>query len=133
LIRQIVIPAKVGFFFNTMFNAIDTWYGGRISTQALAALLLSPPVFFLIAMGRSYLKISAFILYAYVVLSVDVAALQGICKPTYGHLVGDLRDQLVGGGGRLALRPAAVEKSRHRDLNEFTFSQSCGGPPDRAH
>ena len=48
LIRQIAVPASVGFFFNTMFNAVDTWYGGRISTQALAALSLSLPVFFLI-------------------------------------------------------------------------------------
>ncbi len=48
LIRQVAIPASVGFFFNTMFNAVDTWYGGRISTQALAALSLSLPVFFLI-------------------------------------------------------------------------------------
>ena len=48
LIRKIAVPASVGFFFNTMFNAVDTWYGGRISTQALAALSLSLPVFFLI-------------------------------------------------------------------------------------
>lgn len=52
LIRKLAVPASVGFFFNTMFNAVDTWYGGRISTQALAALSLSLPVFFLIiAMG----------------------------------------------------------------------------------
>jgi len=37
LIRRIAVPASVGFFFNTMFNAVDTWYGGRVSTQALAA------------------------------------------------------------------------------------------------
>jgi putative MATE family efflux protein len=48
LIRQIAVPASVGFFFNTLFNAVDTWWGGRISTQALAALSLSLPVFFLI-------------------------------------------------------------------------------------
>jgi len=48
LIREVAVPASVGFFFNTMFNAVDTWYGGRISTQALAALSLSLPVFFLI-------------------------------------------------------------------------------------
>lgn len=48
LIRQIGIPASVGFFFNTMYNVVDTFFGGRISTQALAALSLSFPVFFLI-------------------------------------------------------------------------------------
>lgn len=48
LIREIAVPASIGFFFNTMFNAVDTWYGGRISTQALAALSISLPVFFII-------------------------------------------------------------------------------------
>ena len=38
----------IGFFFNTMFNVVDTYFGGQISTQALAALSLSFPVFFLI-------------------------------------------------------------------------------------
>jgi putative MATE family efflux protein len=48
LIRRIGIPASIGFFFNTMYNIVDTFFGGRISTQALAALSLSFPVFFLI-------------------------------------------------------------------------------------
>ena len=48
LIRQIAVPASIGFFFNTMFNVVDTLYGGLISTQALAALSLSFPVFFII-------------------------------------------------------------------------------------
>ena len=52
LIRQLAIPASVGFFFYTMFNVVDTYFGGLISTQALAALSLSFPVFFIIiAMG----------------------------------------------------------------------------------
>jgi putative MATE family efflux protein len=52
LIRQIAIPASVGFFFNTMYNVVDTYFGGLISTQTLAAMSLSFPVFFMIvAMG----------------------------------------------------------------------------------
>jgi putative MATE family efflux protein len=52
LIRRIAMPASIGFFFNTMYNVVDTYYGGLISTQALAALSLSFPVFFVvIAMG----------------------------------------------------------------------------------
>ena len=52
LIRQLAVPASVGFFFYTMFNVVDTYFGGLISTQALAALSLSFPVFFIIiAMG----------------------------------------------------------------------------------
>jgi putative MATE family efflux protein len=52
LVREITLPASIGFFFNTMFNVVDTYYGGLISTQALASLSLSFPVFFIIlAMG----------------------------------------------------------------------------------
>ncbi|MBL9134326.1 MAG: MATE family efflux transporter [Verrucomicrobiales bacterium] len=52
LVRELAIPASVGFFFSTMFNVVDTWWAGRISTQAQAALSLSFPVFFiLIATG----------------------------------------------------------------------------------
>ena len=48
LIRKIAVPASMGFFFNTMYNVVDTYYGGRLSTDALAALSLSFPVFFMI-------------------------------------------------------------------------------------
>ncbi|HPI93903.1 MAG TPA: MATE family efflux transporter [Deltaproteobacteria bacterium] len=48
LVRAIAVPASVGFFFNTMFNVVDTYFAGLISTQALAALSLSFPVFFII-------------------------------------------------------------------------------------
>lgn len=48
LIRKLAVPTSVGYFFNTMFNVVDTFYGGRVSTDALAALSLSFPVFFLI-------------------------------------------------------------------------------------
>jgi len=48
LIRKIAVPVSIGFFFHTMFNVVDTYFGGLISTQALAALSLSFPVFFII-------------------------------------------------------------------------------------
>lgn len=48
LIRKMAIPVAIGFFFNTMYNVVDTYFGGQISTEALAALSLSFPVFFLI-------------------------------------------------------------------------------------
>jgi putative MATE family efflux protein len=52
LVREITVPASVGFFFNTMYNVVDTYFGGLISTRALASLSLSFPVFFMvIAMG----------------------------------------------------------------------------------
>ncbi len=52
LIRRIAVPASIGYFFNTMFNVVDTFFGGLISTRVLAALSLSLPLFFIIlAMG----------------------------------------------------------------------------------
>jgi len=55
LIRRLAIPASVGFFFNTMYNVVDTYWAGKLSTEALAALSLSFPVFFtLLAMGTGF-------------------------------------------------------------------------------
>lgn len=42
------MPMSIGFFFNTMYNVVDSFYAGRISTEALAAMALSFPVFFII-------------------------------------------------------------------------------------
>ncbi|MCB1112902.1 MAG: MATE family efflux transporter [Chlamydiia bacterium] len=47
-IRRLSIPVSVGFFFNTMFNVVDTFFAGKISTDALAALTISFPIFFII-------------------------------------------------------------------------------------
>jgi putative MATE family efflux protein len=55
LIRKLGIPVSVGYFFHTMFNVVDTYFAGLISTQALAALSASFPVFFiLIAVGSGF-------------------------------------------------------------------------------
>jgi putative MATE family efflux protein len=52
LVRKIAVPASIGYFFNTMYNVVDTYFAGFISTDALAALSISFPVFFIIiAMG----------------------------------------------------------------------------------
>src|ERR1041385_975885 len=48
LIRKMALAASIGFFFNTMYNVVDTYFGGKISTTALAAMSLSFPVFFLV-------------------------------------------------------------------------------------
>lgn len=47
-IRTLAVPASIGFFFHTMFNVTDTYFAGTVSTQALAALSLSFPIFFII-------------------------------------------------------------------------------------
>jgi len=56
LTRKIAIPASVGFFFNTMFNLVDTYCAGLINTDALAALSLSFPVFFILLAAGSGLS-----------------------------------------------------------------------------
>ncbi len=56
LTRRIAIPASVGFFFNTMYNFVDTYCAGLISTDALAALSLSFPVFFILLSAGSGLS-----------------------------------------------------------------------------
>ncbi|MCA9018292.1 MAG: hypothetical protein KDA77_23425, partial [Planctomycetaceae bacterium] len=52
LIRRLAIPASTGFMFNTLYNVTDTYFAGLVGTDALAALSLSFPVFFIvIALG----------------------------------------------------------------------------------
>lgn len=53
LLKQIAIPASTGMFFNTMYNVVDTFYAGLISTQAISALTLSFMIFFVI-IGLGY-------------------------------------------------------------------------------
>lgn len=47
-IKQIAIPASIGYFFHTMFNVTDTYFAGEISTTALSALTLSFSIFFMV-------------------------------------------------------------------------------------
>lgn len=45
---NMAIPVSVGLFFNTMFNVVDTFYAGRLSTSALAGMSLSFSIFFML-------------------------------------------------------------------------------------
>ncbi len=47
-VRSIMLPASIGLFFQTMYNVVDSFYAGQVSTTALAAMGLSFPVFLLI-------------------------------------------------------------------------------------
>jgi len=67
LVRSIAIPASAGYLFNTLFNVTDTWFAGRISTDALAALSLSFPVFFVVIAVASGLSTGVSALLANVV------------------------------------------------------------------
>lgn len=47
-LKDIAIPASIGYLFNTLFNVIDTFYAGKLSTEALSGLTVSFPIFFII-------------------------------------------------------------------------------------
>ncbi len=53
LIRRIAIPASIGLFFNTMYNVVDTYFAGLISTEAQAALAWLVVLFFLLVVVDS--------------------------------------------------------------------------------
>ncbi len=48
LIFQIAVPSSIGMFFNTMYNVVDTFYIGQISTEAISALTYSFMIFFML-------------------------------------------------------------------------------------
>lgn len=45
-LRRLSVPISIGYFFHTMYNVVDTYFAAYISTDAIAALSLSFPVFF---------------------------------------------------------------------------------------
>ena len=86
LIRSIAVPASIGFFFNTMYNVVDTYFGGLQSSEALAALSLSFPVFFLIiAVGSGIgTGITALMAHAFGEKDNAKALLYGVQGLSYG-------------------------------------------------
>ena len=48
LVRKLALPAMVGMLFQTLYNIVDTFYAGKISPEALAALSKSFPIYFVI-------------------------------------------------------------------------------------
>ena len=42
------VPAGIGMLFYTLYNVVDTFYAGLISTEALAGLAISFPVYFIL-------------------------------------------------------------------------------------
>ena len=48
LLFKIAVPSMTGSLFQTLFTIIDTFYAGKISSDALAALAKAFPLYFLI-------------------------------------------------------------------------------------
>jgi len=80
LLLKMAAPASIGFFFNTMFNVVDTYWGGQLSTETLAALSLSFPMFFsIVATGYRFgycVNPGNYVLflYSFVLMQLQVAA-----------------------------------------------------------
>ncbi|MDX9800461.1 MAG: MATE family efflux transporter [Spirochaetia bacterium] len=52
---HLALPASIGFFFNTMYNVVDTFWAGQLSTESLAGLSLNFPLYMLImALGIGF-------------------------------------------------------------------------------
>jgi Na+-driven multidrug efflux pump len=45
---RMAIPMSIGMFFNTMFNVTDTFFAGKLGTEALAGMSVSFSVFFIL-------------------------------------------------------------------------------------
>lgn len=109
LVRDLAVPASVGFVFNTLFNVVDTWWAGRISTEAQAALSLSFPVFFILIATGSGLAQGATALIAnalgsdnlpaarrYAAQAAALAGLAGIVLLGVGWLIAPALFRLLG-------------------------------------
>ncbi|MEM1283746.1 MAG: MATE family efflux transporter, partial [Chlamydiota bacterium] len=111
-LRNIAIPASVGFFFNTMFNVVDTFFSGRISTDALAALSISFPIFFIIiaadagiAVGSSALISNALgakkadEVHLYKAQTLSFGVIVGLLITWIGYMVSPPLFELLGASG----------------------------------
>jgi len=47
-LKNLAVPASIGFFFHTMYNITDTYFAGLISTQSLSAISVTFAIFFMI-------------------------------------------------------------------------------------
>ena len=56
LFIRIAIPSSVGTIFQTLYNVVDTYFAGKISPEALAAIAQTFPVFFYNNCHGSWIK-----------------------------------------------------------------------------
>lgn len=54
-LKHLAIPVSVGYLFNTMYNIVDSYWAGQLSTNSLAALSLNFPLYiFVMALGVGF-------------------------------------------------------------------------------
>ena len=108
LVWRIALPASVGMLFNTLFNFVDTYCAALLSTDALAALSLSFPLFFLLIAVGSGLSQGATALIANFLGANDTA--------TARHVFSQSILFAVGAGGLLSLIGLLIAPSIFRLL-----------------
>jgi putative MATE family efflux protein len=112
LVRRIAVPASIGYFFNTMYNVVDTYFAGLISTQALASLSLSLPVFFIIIATGTGVSTGATALIAnalgagkreearlYAGQAISFGILTGLALTVFGLLISPFLFRVLGAEG----------------------------------
>lgn len=80
--KRISIPASIGFLFNTFYNVVDSIYVGRLGTDALAAMAISFPIFFLVLSISSGLGNGATALSAIAIGKKDTKLYHSLAKNT---------------------------------------------------
>lgn len=111
-VRSIALPSSIGLFFQTMYNVVDSFYAGQISTTALAAMGLSFPVFLLILATSGGLSRGASALIAnaigegnetskrrFICQSLSLGAMLSIAMSATGFLVAPSLFRLLGASG----------------------------------
>ena len=106
------LPSSIGLFFQTMYNVVDSFYAGQISTLALAALGLSFPVYLMVIATSGGLSRGASALIAnaigrqdtekqsqYISQSLSLAIVVAICLTIVGTLAARPLFQSLGAEG----------------------------------
>jgi len=90
VLLSLAIPSSVGLFFNTMYNVVDTFVAGYLSTQALASLSISYPIFFALIALSMGVGSGATALIANALGSNDISTAKRYAKQTisFGILLG---------------------------------------------
>ena len=84
VLLSLAIPSSVGLFFNTMYNVVDTFVAGYLSTQALASLSISYPIFFALIALSMGVGSGATALIANALGSNDISTAKRYAKQTIG-------------------------------------------------
>jgi len=105
--KALALPAGLGLLIHTMYNVVDTWFAGRISTDALAALSATFPLFFIIISASYGMGSGASALIANEIGAGNEHRAKHLSAQTF--LVGIVLSVVVSLAGLWILEPALIE------------------------